>query len=281
MLFGPVLKELQAPWGIPTLDREHSHKAGNIHIRRGTFTWGTEHSHRAGNNYTCQIDNEYSTYEPQSNFLVTVFSLPHLLIKVNSTPPQSSPVDLHCMLIQGACIVWFANSFINTYRKEKNFILVAAFIRSDWCVEHYLMFQTESLSSISANMVCVHALHIVHINQSADLVQVYYKKQTLQILDSLECTKFGLRMYNLGPALGGVEVKKLQIATCNWKKACDLESFCSNAVKCKHKCLNGDEGQSGGQHPPAPRHQQMPNTGLVGYNHQNWHKPALTSPNLT
>ena len=33
---------------------------GNIHIRRGTFTWGGEHSHRAGipknlagNNYTC------------------------------------------------------------------------------------------------------------------------------------------------------------------------------------------------------------------------------------
>ena len=28
MLFGPVLKELQAPWGIPTLDGEHSHRAG-------------------------------------------------------------------------------------------------------------------------------------------------------------------------------------------------------------------------------------------------------------
>ena len=48
MLFGPVLKELQAPWGIPTRDGEHSHKVGNIHIRRGTFTWGGEHSHRAG-----------------------------------------------------------------------------------------------------------------------------------------------------------------------------------------------------------------------------------------
>ena len=32
MLFGPVLKELQAPQGIPTLDREHSHKAGNNYI---------------------------------------------------------------------------------------------------------------------------------------------------------------------------------------------------------------------------------------------------------
>ena len=58
MLFGPVLKEIQAPRGIPTLDGEHSHKAGNIHIRQGTFTWGGEHSHRvgisknlAGNNY--------------------------------------------------------------------------------------------------------------------------------------------------------------------------------------------------------------------------------------
>ena len=35
MLFGPVLKELQAPQGIPTLDGEHSHGVGNIHIGRG------------------------------------------------------------------------------------------------------------------------------------------------------------------------------------------------------------------------------------------------------
>ena len=41
MLFGSVLKEIQAPRGIPTLDGEHSHKAGNIHM-------GREHSHRAG-----------------------------------------------------------------------------------------------------------------------------------------------------------------------------------------------------------------------------------------
>ena len=60
MLFGSVLKEIQAPRGIPTLDGEHSHKAGNIHMGWGTFTWGREHSHRAGipkslvgNNYTC------------------------------------------------------------------------------------------------------------------------------------------------------------------------------------------------------------------------------------
>ena len=35
MLFGPVLKEIQAPQGIPTLDREHSHGMGNIHIGWG------------------------------------------------------------------------------------------------------------------------------------------------------------------------------------------------------------------------------------------------------
>ena len=43
MLFGPVLKEIQAPQGIPTLDGEHSHKAGNIHIGQGfpKIWWGT------------------------------------------------------------------------------------------------------------------------------------------------------------------------------------------------------------------------------------------------
>ena len=35
MLFGSVLKEIQAPQWIPTLDREHSHGVGNIHIGWG------------------------------------------------------------------------------------------------------------------------------------------------------------------------------------------------------------------------------------------------------
>ena len=70
MLFGPVLKEIQAPRGIPTLDREHSHKVGNIHMGQG------EHSHRAGipknlagNNYTCmQWDlNQKPSNEKQLN----------------------------------------------------------------------------------------------------------------------------------------------------------------------------------------------------------------------
>ena len=43
MLFASVLKDIQAPQGIPTLDGEHSHGAGNIHIGWGfpKIWWGT------------------------------------------------------------------------------------------------------------------------------------------------------------------------------------------------------------------------------------------------
>ena len=41
MLFGPVLKEIQAPQGIPTLDGEHSHGPGNIGQGFPKIWWGT------------------------------------------------------------------------------------------------------------------------------------------------------------------------------------------------------------------------------------------------
>ena len=59
------------------------------------------------------------------------------------------------MLIQGACIVRFANLFVDAYSEEKNFTLVAVFIRDDGGADRYLLFQSKSVSSASNDKVCI------------------------------------------------------------------------------------------------------------------------------
>ena len=100
------------------------------------------------------------TYTPRSDFLVTKNSLPRLLIEVNSMSPDKDPEDFFCMLVQGACIVRFANLFIDAYSANKNFILVAIFIRHDGHVDRCLLFQSHTPLPTPTNEVCVHALII-------------------------------------------------------------------------------------------------------------------------
>ena len=103
------------------------------------------------------------TYTPRSDFLVTKNSLPRLLIEVNSTSSDKHPEDLFHMLVQGACIVRFANLFINAYSANNNFILIAIFIRHDCHADRYLLFQSHTPSPTPTDMVCVHALIIKSI----------------------------------------------------------------------------------------------------------------------
>ena len=102
-----------------------------------------------------QVGNNSCTYTPNTDFLVLKSLLPHLLVEVNSTSPDTSPRDLHRMLIQGACIVRFANLFVDAYSEEKKFTLVAVFIRDDGQADRYLLFQSQSVSSASNDKVCI------------------------------------------------------------------------------------------------------------------------------
>ena len=77
MLFGPVLKELQAPQGIPTLDREHSHKAGNIHMGWGTTIHASMFD-KAENFVRRQIKTTYfpETASVCGNLVISFLALP-------------------------------------------------------------------------------------------------------------------------------------------------------------------------------------------------------------
>jgi len=62
--------------------------------------------------------------------------LPHLPDEANLTS-SGSPVDHHCMLIQGASVVQFANSFVDAYSMNKTFISVAVFICAKGLIDQF------------------------------------------------------------------------------------------------------------------------------------------------
>jgi hypothetical protein len=85
--------------------------------------------------------NKRRSYKPKSDFAALGSSLPHLLVKVNSTQPTQPPKDSFQMLLQAGSIIQFANKHLDTYKANKGFILVAAYIGHDRDVERYILFQ--------------------------------------------------------------------------------------------------------------------------------------------
>jgi hypothetical protein len=82
-------------------------------------------------------------FQPCSDFLIQKSKLPRLLVDVNSTPPRIWPEDLIRMLLTGAAIVRFANTFLKSF-KTKKFMLVTMYIHEDGNVTRYTLFQKQT-----------------------------------------------------------------------------------------------------------------------------------------
>ena len=94
-------------------------------------------------------DDDLRVYNPRSDFLLAMSTLPRLLVEVNSTGMGIDwPEDLIRMLLSGASIVRFTNKFLKPFREHKKFILVAIFIRNDGGASRYTMFQLEDNRSV-------------------------------------------------------------------------------------------------------------------------------------
>ncbi|KAI0245963.1 kinase-like domain-containing protein [Lactifluus subvellereus] len=83
------------------------------------------------------MKEELRLYRPCSDLLILKSTLPRLLVEVNSSETKEWPPDLIRMLLKGAAIVRFANTFLDAF-KEKDFVLVAIFIRDDGKATHIL-----------------------------------------------------------------------------------------------------------------------------------------------
>jgi hypothetical protein len=65
-------------------------------------------------------------------------------VEVNSTLNEP-PVDLIRLMLQGASIVRFANTMLDAYKKEKDFIFVTIYIHNDGQVDRYLLYQDKKI----------------------------------------------------------------------------------------------------------------------------------------
>jgi len=68
------------------------------------------------------------SYKPKNDLTVLKYSLPWLLLEVNSTKPDEPQHDEYRMLLQGASMVRFANECLKSYKANKGFTLIAVYI---------------------------------------------------------------------------------------------------------------------------------------------------------
>ncbi len=89
------------------------------------------------------VHRELQKYSPQPDFSICKLTLPLLLLKVNSTSFGfgSKHTDLIQMLLVGATIVQFANTFLKIFHATKNFVLCSIFISDNSTTTCYTLFQ--------------------------------------------------------------------------------------------------------------------------------------------
>jgi hypothetical protein len=105
-----------------------------------------------------KVDGKYHTCKPRSDFLVLKFGLPRVAVEVNSNSPDRPTVDHHRVILLGASIVRFANTFLDAYKKERNFVFLAIFIGDTGLVDRYVLYQKEGSQEVRT-----HALYIIKI----------------------------------------------------------------------------------------------------------------------
>ncbi|KAI0245827.1 hypothetical protein BJV78DRAFT_1259993 [Lactifluus subvellereus] len=94
------------------------------------------------------MKEELRLYKPCSDVLVLKSTLPRLLVEVNSSQKKEWAPDLIRMLLQGAAVVRFANTFLDAFKEKKDFVLIAIFIRDDGKAIRYTLFQRQNARAV-------------------------------------------------------------------------------------------------------------------------------------
>ncbi|KAI9511686.1 hypothetical protein F5148DRAFT_1009184 [Russula earlei] len=81
-------------------------------------------------------------FRPRSDCLITKSNLPRLIVEVNSAS-GSDPVDRTRLLVEGAAVVRLANRFLDAFKKEESFVLIAIYIWPTAIASQYFMFQNQ------------------------------------------------------------------------------------------------------------------------------------------
>ncbi|KAH8990320.1 hypothetical protein EDB92DRAFT_1999275 [Lactarius akahatsu] len=88
-----------------------------------------------------KVGQVYHTYKSTSDFLALKFGLPRMAVEVDSNLPDRPAMDHHCLMLQGASVVRFANTILDMYSIEKNFVFVAIYISGGGQADRYALYQ--------------------------------------------------------------------------------------------------------------------------------------------
>lgn len=92
-------------------------------------------------------------YRPRSDFLILKSDLPRVAVKTGSNSPGRAAMDHQCLMLQGASIIRFANTYLEAYKEKRDFVFVAIFISDVGQADRYLIYQTKC-----SDTVCTHFL---------------------------------------------------------------------------------------------------------------------------
>jgi hypothetical protein len=97
-----------------------------------------------------KVGNEqYYMRNFQSDFLVLKDGLPRLAVVVEPPPPEGEPAEGYCRLrLQGASVVRFANTYLDAYKDERNFVFTAIHIDDVGYAVRYLLYQTKCFDTV-------------------------------------------------------------------------------------------------------------------------------------
>ena len=89
-----------------------------------------------------KVDDVLHSYRPKNDFLILKHNLPRLAVEVNSTQTPNEPqLNLIRLMLQGASIVRFANTNLDAYKENRDFVFVAIYIDNKGKAERYLLHQ--------------------------------------------------------------------------------------------------------------------------------------------
>ncbi|KAH9007816.1 hypothetical protein EDB84DRAFT_1447307 [Lactarius hengduanensis] len=162
-----------------------------------------------------KVGQVYHTYTAKSDFLALKSGLPRMAVKVDSNITDRPGVDRDRLMLQGASVVRFANTTLDTYKTEKNFVFVAIYISGDGQADRYVLYQRKGSDKVFRNL------------------------RTFIFADRGDRIAFALELYNLCSALAdesdngdtGTKVEKLATAVDNFGKKHGLPMFTCNTKR--------------------------------------------------
>lgn len=86
----------------------------------------------------------YFAYRPRSDLLILNRGFPRLAVEINSTSPGRLQQDRYRLILQGASVVRYANTHLDDFKEDKDFVFMIIYIGDAGEAERDLLYQTTS-----------------------------------------------------------------------------------------------------------------------------------------